>query len=165
MEHTSVNVGAKSPAPGSYIIQTRSSSVSHRDPRHQRTYWFARASKVVHAFISTHLDYYNHIFRAKCELKSNNNNTTACFVTDAKKYDPIRPALIQLYWLPVSCWIVFKHLFVCKPLNDLLPSLFGELPICRSSQDLLMQPTSATEGYGDRAFADYAPKPCDTFII
>ena len=88
------------------------------------------------------------------------------YVTGARKYDHISPVLVQLHWLPVSYWIVFKHLvFVYQSLNDLSELLdHQESPTSLrwNFQDLLMQPTSKTETCGDRAFSVCAPKIWNT---
>lgn len=87
---------------------------SRRDPRHQRTYWFARASKVVHAFISTRLDYYNHIYfgLTKCKLKSYNNIRTLLLVSSLMRRNMTLLGLpyynsIGFLYLVESCLSIF----------------------------------------------------------
>ena len=134
-------------------------------------------SKVVHAFITTRLGYCNHLYFGlpKYKVKSLQliQNTAARFVTNVKKHEHITPTLVQLDWLPVSYRIVFKHIFVYKALNSLCPEYLAELLLHRKSirtlrsnpQDLLMQQTSRTKTYGDRAFAVCAPKIWNTLSL
>ena len=129
------------------------------------------ASTVIHAFITTRLDYCNHLYiglpKYKLEKLQKIQNIAACYVTGARKYDHITPILVQLHWLPVSYRIVFKHLlFVDKSLNGLCPQYLTNLlehrksarSLRSNSQDLLVQPSCKTKTYGDRAFSVCAPK-------
>ena len=129
------------------------------------------ASTVIHAFITTLLDYCNHLYfglpKYKVKKSQQIQNIAARYVTGAQKNDHITPILVQLHWLPVSYWILFKHLFfVYKSLNGLCPQYLTNLREHRKSarslrsnfQDLLIQPTCKTKTYGDRAFSVCAPK-------
>ena len=129
------------------------------------------ASTVIHAFITTRLDYCNHLYiglpKYKVEKLQKIQNIAARYVTGARKYDHITPILVQLHWLPVSYRIVFKHLlFVYKSLNGLCPQYLTNLlehrksarSLRSNSQDLLVQPSCKTKTYGDRAFSVCAPK-------
>ena len=73
------------------------------------------ALTVIHAFITTWLDYCNHLYfelpKYKVKKLQQVQNIAARYVNGARKYDHITPILVQLHWLPVSYWIVFKHLF------------------------------------------------------
>ena len=133
------------------------------------------ASTVIHAFITTRLDYCNHLYfglpRYKVKKLQQIQNIAARYVTCARKYDHITPVLEQLHWLPVSYRIVFKHLlFVYKSLNGLCPQYLRNLLEHRKSarslrsnfQDLLIQPTCKTKTYGDRAFSVCGPKIWNT---
>ena len=133
------------------------------------------ASAVIHAFITTRLDYCNHLYfglpRYKVKKLQQIQNIAARYVTCARKYDHITPVLEQLHWLPVSYRIVFKHLlFVYKSLNGLCPQYLRNLLEHRKSarslrsnfQDLLIQPTCKTKTYGDRAFSVCGPKIWNT---
>ena len=136
------------------------------------------ASTVIHAFITTRLDYCNHLYfglpKYKVKKLQQIQNIAACYVTGARKYDHITPILVQLHWLPVSYRIVFKHFFfVYKSLNGLCPQYLTNLLEHRKSarslrsnvQDLLIQPTCKTKTYGDRAFSVCAPKIWDTIPL
>ena len=119
------------------------------------------ASTVIHTFITTRLDYCNHLYfglpKYKVKKLQQIQNIAARYVTGARKYDHITPVLVQLHWLPVSYRIVFKHLFVYKSLNGLCPQYLTNL-----LEDLLIQPTCKTKTYGDRAFSVCAPKIWNT---
>ena len=149
------------------------SSINHlRNLFRIRTYLDVNASStVIHVFITTRLDYCNHLYfglpKYKVKKLQQIQNIAARYVTGARKYDHITPILVQLHWLPVSYRIVFKHLlFVYKSLNDLCPQYLTNLLEYRKSarslrsnvQDLLIQPICKTKTYGDRAFSVCAPK-------
>ena len=129
------------------------------------------ASTIIHAFITTRLDYCNHLCfglpKYKVKKLQQIQNIAARYVSGARKYDHITPILLQLHWLPVSYRIVFNHLlFVYKSLNGLCPQYLTNLLEHRKSarslrsnvQDLLIQPICKTKTYGDRAFSVCAPK-------
>ena len=158
------------------------SSINHlRNLFRIRTYLDVNgASTVIHAFITTRLDYCNCFLyfgrpkRYKVKKLQQIQNIAARYVTGARKYDHITPILVQLHWLPVSYRIVFKHLFfVDKSLNGLCPKYQTYLLEHRKSarslrsivQDLLIQPTSKTKTYGDRAFSVCAPKIWNTIPL
>ena len=136
------------------------------------------ASMVIHAFITTRLDYCNHLYfglpKYKVKKLQQIQSIAARYVTGARKYDHITPILVQLHWLPVSYRIVFKHLyFVHKSLNGLCPQYLTNLLEHQKSarslrsnfQDLLIQPTCKTKTYGDRAFSVCAPKIWNTIPL
>ena len=88
---------------------------------------FSDAEILIHAFVSSHLDYCNSLF-AELPLKSINHlqlvqNTVARVLTRARKYDHISPVLASLHWLPVVFRIDFKSL------NGLAPSYITNLLI------------------------------------
>ena len=156
------------------------SSINHlRNLFRIRTYLDVNAaSTVIHAFITTRLDYCNHLYfglpKYKVKKLQQIQNIAARYVTGARKYDHITPILVQLHWLPVSYRIVFKHLlFVYKSLNGLCPQYLTNLLEHRKSarslrsnvQDLLIQPTCKTKTYGDRAFSVCAPKLWNTIPL
>ena len=61
------------------------------------------ASTVIHAFITTWLDYCNHLYfglpKYKVKQLQQIQNIAAPYVTGVRKYDHIAPILVQLHWL------------------------------------------------------------------
>ena len=128
-------------------------------------------SKVVHAFVTTKLEYCNHLYFGLPKYQVNKmqrvQNTAARLATRSSKHDHITPLLQQLHWLPVSYRIVFKILLlVYKARHGLCPGYVSELlqerkssPALRSSSPgLLATPTSRTKTNGERTFSVSAPK-------
>ena len=128
-------------------------------------------SKVVHAFVTTKLEYCNHLYFGLPKYQVNKmqriQNTAAWLVTCSSKHDHITPLLQQLHWLPVSYRVVFKILLlVYKARHGLCPGYVSELlqerkssPALRSSSPgLLATPTSRTKTNGERTFSVSAPK-------
>ena len=74
------------------------------------------APTVIHAFITTCLDYCSHLyfglFKYKVKKLQQIQNIAPCYVTSARKYDHITPILVQHHWLPVSYRIMFKIFFL-----------------------------------------------------
>ena len=91
--------------------------------------------KLIHAFITSRLDYCNSIFSGltKKELGQLQlvQNAAARVLTRTRKATHITPVLRSLHWLPVSFRIDFKILLlVYKALNGLGPSYIADL-LCR----------------------------------
>ena len=129
------------------------------------------AAVVVHAFVTSKLDYCNALLYGlpKYQLQSLQyvQNTAARVVLQMSRFQHITPVLCELHWLPIQYRIIFKILLlVYKALNGISPSYLAQkLHYCshtrsmRSvSNELLMQPRSYTKTYGDRAFAVHAPR-------
>ena len=127
--------------------------------------------RLVHAFISSKLDYLNslliglpkHLVK-RLQLIQNN---AARIVTRTRKYDSITPVLKSLHWLPIKNRIHYKILLLTfKALNGLAPFYLSELLTpykpprsLRSSQDnLLKERVVRTVRYGERSFSYCAPK-------
>ena len=88
-------------------------------------------SKVVHAFVTTKLDYCNHLYFGLPKYQVNKmqrvQNTVAQLDTRSSKYDHITPLLQQLHWLPVLYCVVFKILrLVYKACHGLCPGYVSE---------------------------------------
>ena len=88
-------------------------------------------SKVVHAFVTTKLEYCNHLYFGLPKYQVNKmqrvQNTAARLVTRSSKHDHVTPLLQQLHWLPVSYRIVFKILLlVYKARHGLCPGYVSE---------------------------------------
>ncbi len=114
---------------------------------------------MVHAFITTWLDYCNSLLYGlpKKQIKKLQGvqNSAAWLVADTRKYD-----LIGLHWLPKKKRIVFKILLLTfKCLHGLTPSYLSDLivkkpsPGLRSGNQLkFVVPRTHLVTYGDRAF-------------
>ncbi|KAI5608234.1 hypothetical protein C0J50_6903, partial [Silurus asotus] len=88
--------------------------------------------KLVHAFVTSRLDYYNPLLSG-CANKCINKlqlvqNAAARVLTRSRKYDHITPVLISLHWLPNKSRIDYKILLLTyKALNGLAPQYLSEL--------------------------------------
>ena len=133
------------------------------------------AETLVHAFISSKIDYCNGLLLGLPDSQimklQRVQNACARFVCNSSKYCHITPLLITLHWLPVRQRILFKILLIVyKAMKGQAPSYISELLLLkthshshnlRSSQDtlLLKLPTHRTKvTLGDRAFICAAPK-------
>ena len=128
------------------------------------------AEKLVHAFVTSRLDYCNSILSGCTNklLKSLQliQNAAAHVLTGTKKRDHITPVLASLHWLPVKSRIEFKILLLTyKALNDQAPSYLKELVVryyptraLRSENaELLVVPKISKSRSGARAFSYQAP--------
>ncbi|KAI5614215.1 hypothetical protein C0J50_11162, partial [Silurus asotus] len=90
------------------------------------------AEKLVHAFVTSRLDYCNASLSG-CASKCRNKlqldpNVAARVLTRSKKYDHITPVLISLHWLPIKSHIDYKILLLkYKALNSLAQQYLSEL--------------------------------------
>ncbi len=90
------------------------------------------AEKLVHAFMSSRLDYCNALL-VGCPASSINKlqivqNAAARVLTRSRKYDHITPILQSLHWLPIKFRISYKILLLAyKALNDLAPAYLTNL--------------------------------------
>ena len=127
--------------------------------------------RVIHAFISTRLDYCNALYAGLDQSSLSRlqlvQNAAARLLTGTKKRDHITPVLASLHWLPVCFRVDFKILLlVFKCLNGLAPLYLSELlhqhspsrALRSADQHLLVCPRTRLKTRGDRAFAAAAPR-------
>ncbi|KAI2660988.1 RNA-directed DNA polymerase from mobile element jockey [Labeo rohita] len=129
------------------------------------------AEKLVHAFMTSRLDYCNALLGG-CPASSINKlqivqNAAARVLTRSRKYVHITPILKSLHWLPIRFRISYKiALLTYKALNGLAPAyLTSLLPRYNPSRSLrsqnsglLVVPRIAKSTKGGRAFSHLAPK-------
>ncbi len=127
--------------------------------------------KVVHAFVSSCLDYCNVLYLGLNQHSLSRlqlvQDSAASLLTGTKGREHITPVLIKLHWLPVWYRIHYKVLlYVFKAVHGLSPDYVTDLiSVCQSSrylrsnyQLLLMVPRSRLKCRGDRAFSVAAPR-------
>ncbi len=132
---------------------------------------FKNLEKVIHAFITSKLDYCNSLYTGISQTALSRlqlvQNAAARLLTRNHKRDHITPVLQSLHWLPVRYRVDLKIvLIVYKSLNGMAPSYISDLLIehnvtrsLRSSnQRLLFIPKTRRKCRGDRAFATTAPR-------
>ena len=129
---------------------------------------------LIHAFISSRVDYCNSLLYGLPEYQLNKlqrvQNMCARLICNESKYCHITPLLVDLHWLPVKFRIEFKILLIVfKIFKGLAPSYLSFLitpkPVSkynlRSSSDstLLSYPNVKPKAtLGERAFLFAAPK-------
>ncbi len=128
----------------------------------------ARVS-VVHAFISSKLDYCNGLLYGIPQnlvyKLQKIQNTAARLVLGGHKYDHVTPLLMKLHWLPVTKRIEFKILsMVFKAVHGTAPLYLQELiekdehTGLRSASKLCLKvPKTNQKTYGDRSFKKAGP--------
>ncbi len=90
------------------------------------------AEKLVHAFMTSRLDYCNALLGG-CPASSINKlqivqNAAARVLTRSRKYDYITQILQSLHWLPIKFRISYKILLLAyKAVNDLAPAYLTNL--------------------------------------
>jgi hypothetical protein len=128
------------------------------------------AASLVHAFVSSKLDYCNGLLYGLPKKQLNKlqrvQNCAARVVSRRKKHDHITPVLASLHWLPIPQRIDYKLLLITfKALNGLAPEYLSELlhwhvsprTLRSSDKKLLAIPKTNLKTYGDRTFAKAAP--------
>ena len=128
------------------------------------------AEKLVHAFISSRLDYCNALFfgipSKSLQRLQYIQNCAARILMRVRKYDHITPILRSLHWLPITFRSEFKiSLITHQCLYGNAPSYLKELlkrkPETRnlrsSNTNLLLTPDTNLRTMGDRAFSYSAP--------
>ncbi|KAF7651265.1 hypothetical protein LDENG_00113430 [Lucifuga dentata] len=98
-------------------------------------FFFSDLKKVIHAFISSRLDYCNALYS---DISKGNihqlhliQNAAARFLTHSRRSGHISPILAVLHWLPISLRIDFKVLLIVfKALHGQTLSYIHDLLIC-----------------------------------
>ncbi len=127
------------------------------------------SEKLVHAFISSRLDYCNGLFAGLAKQTLNKlqliQNAAARVLTRTRRCEHITPVLISLHWLPVKQRIDFKILLIVfKAMNGLAPSYVADMlseytpdrPLRSSNKGLLTIPRINTKS-AHGAFSHYGP--------
>ena len=128
---------------------------------------------LIHAFISSRLDYCNSLFynipAYQLEKLQRIQNAAARLILKESKFCHITPLLMTLHWLPVKYRINFKILLLTfKAINFLAPSYICDLVTLkkpsnynlRSNNSLVLHPPKikSLPTLGDRSFSVAAPK-------
>lgn len=129
------------------------------------------AEKLVHAFISSRLDYCNGLLTGisgrNIQKLQYIQNSAARVLMRVRKYEHITPILYSLHWLPVSSRIDYKILLLTHQcITGQAPLYLQELITVKSSTrtlrssgcQLLQTPTTRLRTMGDRAFCSAAPR-------
>jgi hypothetical protein len=131
------------------------------------------AEKLIHAFITSRLDYCNSLLVNLPKYKilglQSMQNMAARVVTNTRKYDHITPVLRNLHWLPVAKRIHYKILlFTYQALHGTAPPYLCDMISLHTNDHSMSLRSSATLGlttprtrmvsYGDRAFTCIAPR-------
>ncbi len=93
---------------------------------------FKDLETVIHAFISSRLDYCNSLYLGVAQSCLSGlqlvQNSAARFLTKTRKRESITPVLVGLHWLPIEYRIQLKILlFVYKSLTGLAPNYLSDL--------------------------------------
>jgi hypothetical protein len=127
--------------------------------------------KLVHAFISSKLDYGNALLSGiqdqLLQKLQRVQNSAARIVTKTSRYSHIKPILKMLHWLPIKQRIDFKVLLLAfKAQIGQAPNYISEMlkpykpsKSLRSADKLLLcEPKINLQSYGNRSFSSVAPR-------
>ena len=146
------------PSPRKYC-QTQTHSLSFPD-----------AEKLIHAFVSSRLDYCNALLigtpsKSIQRLKYVQNSAVRILMR-VRKYEHVTPILHSLHWLPISASIDYNvSLLTHQCIHGKAPSYLKELltpqtsprPLCSTNSHRLHPPRTKFRTLGDRAFCSATP--------
>lgn len=131
---------------------------------------FSDAEKLVHAFVSSRLDYCNALLIGipgkSLQRLQYIQNSAARILMRVRKYEHITPILHSLHWLPISTRIEYKvSLLTHQCIHGHAPSYLKELinpqtttrSLRSTHSNLLHIPRTRLRTMGDRAFCTAAP--------
>ena len=128
-------------------------------------------STLVHSLVTSKLDCLNALFYGLPDTLIKKlqriQNHAANVIKRRKKHDHVTPLLVELHWLPVKRRIRYKVLLLTfrylngkapKYLCDLLQTYQPIRSLRSESRNLLIEKSSKSKTYGDRAFSVAAPR-------
>lgn len=131
----------------------------------------ADAEKLVHAFVSSRLDYCNALLigipNKSLQRLQYVQNSAARILMRVRKYDHITPILHSLHWLPVSARIEYKISLLTYQciygnappyLKELLTPSTTSRSLRSTNLNRLLLPKTKLSTMGDRAFCSAAPR-------
>ena len=118
---------------------------------------------LVQCIIISKVDNCNSIYYGISEYEINRlqklQNSCARLIYNKKKYDHVSELFADLHWLPIKPRIVFKILlFVYKIFNNDCPVYLKDCITITDVDNRLLHVNRVKTTYGDRAFANCAPK-------
>uniref|UniRef100_A0A3B1KGG3 Reverse transcriptase domain-containing protein n=1 Tax=Astyanax mexicanus TaxID=7994 RepID=A0A3B1KGG3_ASTMX len=129
------------------------------------------AEKLVHAFVSSRLDYCNALFiglpNKSLQRLQYIQNSAARILKRVRKHEHITPVLQSLHWLPVSVRIEYKvsllayqciHGNAPPYLKELLTPQTSSRSLRSANSNRLLLPRTKLSTMGDRAFCSAAPR-------